>query len=115
MLPHKPDGDTWGLPAGKVDGGESDLSAIRRELFEETGYLANNSDIELLEEHDFTSPKGDDYIFVAFQVKLASPHDVIIEKAAHSECQWLTIEEADSRSDLIYGLYDLFRLVGFIK
>lgn len=34
---HKPNGGTWGLPAGKVEPGESDTAAVLRELWEETG------------------------------------------------------------------------------
>ena len=37
---HKADGGTWGLPAGKVEPGESDETAMLRELYEETGYKA---------------------------------------------------------------------------
>jgi ADP-ribose pyrophosphatase YjhB (NUDIX family) len=44
--PEKPDGDTWGLPAGKVEEGESDKSAVLRELHEETGYDANLKELQ---------------------------------------------------------------------
>ncbi len=114
-LPHKPDGDTWGLPSGKVEINESDIDALRRELYEETGYEAQDEEIELLGERDFVSPRGDTVTFVSFSVKLTKPHEVIVEEAAHSEYKWLSAEEADTRSDLIHGLHQLFRLVGFIK
>jgi phosphatase NudJ len=113
-LPHKPEGGTWGLASGKVEEGESDLAAIQRELFEETGYKAGDHEVELLGAFDFTTPDGEPYVFVAHRVQLDEHHDVIIEKAAHSEFQWVTIEEADARDDLIYGLHDLFRYVGLI-
>lgn len=114
-LPHKPDGDTWGLPGGKVDAGESDLQALQRELFEETGYRVRDNEAELLGEHEFTSPRGDTFSYISYQVELTKPHEVVLEESAHSEYQWITVDEADQRDDLIYGLHDLFRLVGFIR
>ena len=114
-LPHKPDGDTWGLPGGKVDSGESDREAIRRELFEETGYSARDDELVLIGQYDFVSPRGDTFTYVTFRITLSEPHEVILEEAAHSEYKWMTVEEADARADLIHGLHDLFRLVGLIK
>ena len=114
-LPHKVDGNTWGLPSGKVEHGESDEDAVRRELFEETGYLADFSEFELLGQHDFVSPRGDTVTYTSFRVALNDLHDVTIEEAAHSEYKWVTVSEADSMDNLIHGLHDLFRLVGYIK
>ncbi len=114
-LPHKPEGGTWGLASGKVENGETDLKAIQRELFEETGYRADDSEIELLGEYEFKTVQGEPYIFVAHRVQLNDHHEVVIEETAHSEFTWVSIEEADARDDLIYGLHDLFRYVGFVK
>jgi 8-oxo-dGTP pyrophosphatase MutT (NUDIX family) len=112
---YKPDGNTWGLPGGKVDGDETDLVAIRRELYEETGYREKDGQAELLGAYDFTSPRGDTFVYVAYRVRISDFHDVILEKAAHLEYKWVTIDEADGMSDLIFGLHDLFRLVGFVR
>lgn len=114
-LPHKADGDTWGLPSGKVEDGESDIEAIQRELFEETGYHASPEEIEVLSTDKFVSPRGDTITYITHRVKLNRPHSVTIEAAAHSEYRWVTIDEADSMEDLIHGLHDLFRIVGFVK
>ena len=114
-LPHKPDGDTWGLPSGKVEPNESDKDALKRELYEETGYKVKDDEIELLGEYDFTSPRGDSFTYVTYRVVLKNPHEVTVEEAAHSEYRWVTIDEADEMDDLIHGLHHLFRLVGLIK
>lgn len=114
-LPHKPDGDTWGLPSGKVEENESDFEALRRELYEETGYKLSDGEVELLGEYDFTSPRGDTVTYVTYRVRLHAFHEVIIEEAAHSEYKWVSVEEADAMNNLIHGLHDLFRLVGFVK
>lgn len=47
---------TWGLPGGKVEDGESLLSAINRECCEELGFLPKFQKIIPLEK--FTSPDG---------------------------------------------------------
>ena len=36
---HKPQGNTWGVPAGKVDKDEDIFQAIAREIAEEAGLL----------------------------------------------------------------------------
>ncbi len=43
--PHKSNGARWGLPAGKVEDGESLLTAMRRELLEETGLSVGASSL----------------------------------------------------------------------
>ena len=112
---HKPDGSTWGLPAGKVESKEADKTAMMRELYEETGYQSNGSELKLLGVYDFTTPSGTTNNFVTYSIKLDEPHEVILENAAHSECRWVSVEEADQMPDLIFGLHDLFRMIGYIK
>ena len=112
---HKTDGDTWGLPSGKVEENEADIEALRRELYEETGYKAEEDEVELLGSFDFVSPRGDPFVYITYRINLNDPHDVVLEEAAHSEYKWVTVDEADTRDDLIHGLHDLFRLVDFVK
>lgn len=112
---HKPDGSTWGLPAGKVEPNESDEAAMMRELYEETGYQSKASDLKLLGVYDFLTPSGAVNNFVTYSVKLKEPHGIVLENTAHSEYVWVKVEEANLMPDLIFGLHDLFKMVGYIK
>ena len=109
---HKPDGDSWGLPAGKVNPGETDEDAVIRELFEETGYQATPDQLERLDEHPFHMPSGTVNDFVSFRVSLVDPHEVVREEASHSAHKWVTPQEAYSMNDLIFGLPEVFRRIG---
>lgn len=41
---HKAQGNTWAIPGGKIDKGETPVDASIRETFEETGYLLDTVD-----------------------------------------------------------------------
>ncbi|MDN5274956.1 MAG: hypothetical protein JWP06_857 [Candidatus Saccharibacteria bacterium] len=112
---HKPNGSTWGLPAGKVEPNESDETAMMRELYEETGYQSNALELKHLGVYDFVTPSGAVNNFVTYSVKLSGLYEVVLEDAAHSEYKWVSVVEANKMSDLIFGLHDLFKMIGYIK
>lgn len=111
---HKPYGDTWGLPSGKVEAGEKDEAAILRELAEETGYNAQPAELEHLGEYSFVSGKDEPLTYVTYRVRLKNSHDVNLETAAHAAYQWVTPKQCDAKTDLIPGFHKLLRLVGYI-
>lgn len=111
---HKPNGNTWGLPSGKVEPGETDQHAALRELYEETGYRATAQELEQLGEHEF-SGSDSSYTFVTYRVKLNNPYDVQLEMAAHSKYEWVTAEECYEKTDLIPDFHELLRIIGYIK
>ena len=81
-LPQKVDGDTWGLPSDKIKQGESDIDAMKRELFEETGYQADDAELQLLSIDEFVSPRGDPITYVTYHAKLGTPHEMVLEESA---------------------------------
>ncbi len=109
---HKSQGNTWGLPAGKVDAGESFESAVLREIYEETGYQAKLEELELLGAWEFMHDKM--YLFPAFKIRLKNFVTIKINPAEHKDFRWCTPEECFARPDLISGMHQLLQLVGYI-
>jgi len=91
--PDKPQGTTWGLPAGKMEHQETPREAAVREVFEEVG-------IKL--EVDELTPVGQlfirlsdiDYVFFMFRRRFTKRPPVVLESDAHSEAKWVTLPEA---------------------
>ena len=85
----------WEIPAGLLDmPGESRLEAAKRELLEETGYIATQWQ-ELIEFH--TTPGGNDEtitVFVAQDLRLQG-HDLELEgEEVDLELRWVPLAEA---------------------
>ena len=110
---HKSQGDTWGLPAGKVEPGESDEEAIIREIREETGYLALINDLESLGIHTFHFPDLE-ITFPTFRIKLQKPIEVNHNAYEHQAFRWVAPEECYTMSNLIHGFHDLLEQVGYV-
>ena len=112
---HKPDGNTWGLPSGKVEAGEDTEDAILRELHEETGYKATHSQLEHIGDYEFISSAGQPYTYATYRVKLHTAHEIALEKDAHAKYRWVTADECYAKDDLITGFHELLRLVGYVR
>jgi len=108
----KPEGNTWGLPAGKLDGDEDIMEAMAREIFEETGYLVDFSELKYL---DKVYVKYPDYSFIyhMFKIILGSRPEIKVSPKEHKNYQWVTprealnlnyIEDLDACIKLSYGI-----------
>ncbi|SDG68173.1 ADP-ribose pyrophosphatase YjhB, NUDIX family [Paraburkholderia phenazinium] len=75
LLQEKSSGETWSLPAGGIELGESPQEAIVREVMEETGYAVRiHSILGVFGGRSFryTYPNGDhvEYVVTLFQCKI---------------------------------------------
>ena len=100
--PHKANGETWGLPAGKKEENESIEQAILREVEEETGIKLSSSDVKYFD--SLYVRDGDfDIEWHMFSTQLNVPPSVQCNPHEHSEFCWVLPSEALGMS-LIHDL-----------
>lgn len=96
----KPQGGRWGCIAGKVEKGENDLTAIQREVKEETGLDLNKKDFKYISSWNMVFDKKEkncDYSsfdFCLYQVHLNKRPEIILPQDELDEYDWFTPEEA---------------------
>lgn len=84
---NKPEGNKWGVPAGKVDPGETTLSAIVRELWEETGILATGEKQAYFGKFYVRYPNYD-FVYHIFSTELERMEPVVIMQKEHKGFYW---------------------------
>jgi 8-oxo-dGTP diphosphatase len=106
--PYKTQGNKWGLPAGKVDDGETLQKAMLREIYEETKILLEESQLvyigSLMVRHDDL-----DFEYHMFKTILDKAPEIIIDKREHQSATWVSPEKALT-IDLISDLDECIRL-----
>lgn len=90
---HKPQGNTWGVPAGKVDAGENILESMIREIHEETGFLLPSSQISYFKKV-FVKYPDIDFIYHIYHTVLNQKPSVIINNAEHKDFKWVSPKNA---------------------
>jgi 8-oxo-dGTP pyrophosphatase MutT (NUDIX family) len=89
---HKPEGNTWGLPAGKIDKDENEFDAVTREIFEETGLEIDPGELEYLEKLYVVYPTYQ-FIFHMFKLPLEERPRIKISDSEHKEYKWAKPED----------------------
>ena len=87
------DPSLWGIPAGKVEQGESDLQAVAREAYEETGINLKESELESI---GHLSIDYDIFIvdFPMFHVMFKERPKITLTPREHINLQWIVPEKA---------------------
>jgi mutator protein MutT len=109
--PHKPQGNTWAIPAGKVEGDEPIEQALVRELWEETGIQTEPSALEFLHTFycSFQQSKLD-FVYHVFKLKLDEQPMILREEKAHQAFAWKTPDQA-LELNLIEDMNEVVRLI----
>ena len=98
-------GGAWELPSGKVEPGEDLMTALHREVAEETG-LAIDEITGYLGAFDYTARNGGHYRQHTWSVTPRSADTIEIELTEHDAYRWVDADEEHPVSD------DLKRLIG---
>lgn len=88
------EGRTWGVPAGKIEVGETPHQAAVRELFEETGIKAASSQVKEIGKLYIRKLRGD-FIYHMFQVRINEMSKVILSPE-HIKYLWAAAEDIET-------------------
>lgn len=105
----KVEGDKWGMPAGKVEEGESPEEAAARELEEETGVEVPVSSLEHFRHLYVRYPGRFDFALDIFHVGLDKEPEITIRPEEHKDFRWVGPEDA-LELPLMKDLDDCLRL-----
>lgn len=81
---------TWENSGGAAQAGESSRTAVRRELFEETGIIADESEFEFME-----TTRSDCFFFDHYFLLRSTPiEQIVLQPGETVDARWVTLDEA---------------------
>lgn len=91
--PHKPEGNTWCIPGGKIDQGEDAIRAAVRELSEETGIVVSEEDLRYCNTY-LVRYADYDFRYSTFEIQIDAKLPISRRAEEHSGHGWFTPEKA---------------------
>lgn len=97
VLLHRPiqksQGGKWGVPAGKIDGGETELQAMVREMKEETGLEIQTESLKFFTKLFVRYPDYD-FGYTMFLLVADVRPEIVLSSIEHHDYRWVTPTEA---------------------
>jgi mutator protein MutT len=91
---NKPEGNTWGVPGGKLDKGETATAAVVREVSEEAGIDLKKADMSYFGKV-YIKDGERQVILHLFEAELnAYPTNVVLNPVEHQEYTWVTLDDS---------------------
>lgn len=93
--PQKSFAHTWENPGGAAKAGETSLQAIKRELFEETGIRAEESDFEFL-----STSRDNHFFYDHYCLKAEVPlEEIVLQPGETDAVKWVSFAQAHEMVD----------------
>lgn len=90
--PQKFQGNTWGIPGGKMEKNETPRVCAIREIQEEVGLNIDADDLEMIGSIYCRLPDLD-YIFYIFRKRFLTLPEIKLAIEEHTKGEWFTVEE----------------------
>ena len=105
--PQDPEGTTWGLVGGKVEEGEDEATAAKREVQEEIGHTLDLSELQFMKTYHWER-EDLDITFTVFSLPTQTDKVTLeIDQIEHTEHLWASPEDLYQHTDLMVGLYPI--------